>query len=75
MVTPRCEVRVNPVALRVIRELRGVTTASLADKASVSRPYVSLIESGARSPRSDVVKRLAAALDVPVAAISLATSQ
>jgi len=54
----------NPV--RVWREYRELTQQLLADKADISKPYLSQIENGAREPSLSVIKRLAAALSVDV---------
>lgn len=42
----------------------GKSIQQLADEVSVSRSYVSEIESGKKNPRRDVVERLARRLDV-----------
>jgi len=52
----------NPV--RVMRTYRGLTTAALAKKAGISRPYLTMIESGRRTGTADVMKRLAKALAI-----------
>ena len=52
----------NP--LRVWREHRGMTAKALAEAAGVSQPYMSELEGGHKQPSVDVLKRLAAALDV-----------
>jgi DNA-binding XRE family transcriptional regulator len=53
----------NP--LRVWREYRRLTQDQLADKAGVSKPYLSQIETGERAG-SAVLPRIAAALDLTV---------
>ncbi|MBW7836027.1 MAG: helix-turn-helix transcriptional regulator [Sphingomonadales bacterium] len=52
----------NPV--HVMRTYRGLTTAALAKKAGISRPYLTMIESGRRTGTADVMKRLAKALAI-----------
>ncbi|HVM80802.1 MAG TPA: helix-turn-helix transcriptional regulator [Stellaceae bacterium] len=52
----------NP--MRVWREYRKLTQQQLADKAGISKPYLSQLETGAREASVGVVRRLAAALRV-----------
>ena len=52
--------------IRVWREYRKLTQQQLADKVGVSKPYLSQLESGAREASVNVIKRLAAALEVDV---------
>jgi DNA-binding XRE family transcriptional regulator len=52
----------NPI--RVWREFRALTQQQLAGKAGISKPYLSQLESGKRRGTTDVLKRLALALDV-----------
>jgi DNA-binding XRE family transcriptional regulator len=54
----------NPV--RVWREYRKLTQQQLADKAGISKPYLSQLECSAREASVSVIKRLAAALEVDV---------
>ncbi|MCG7284989.1 helix-turn-helix domain-containing protein [Cellulomonas sp. ACRRI] len=62
--------RLNGASLRVIREAYGVSLSDLALRAQVSRPFVSLMESGARQPSAATLRQLADALGVPIEAIS-----
>jgi DNA-binding XRE family transcriptional regulator len=55
--------------IRVWREHRGLTQQQLADKAGLSKPYVSQIESKARVPSLDAMKRIATALGTDVDAL------
>ncbi len=50
--------------LRAWRKHRGLTLASLAAQAGVSRGYLSQIENGHKAGALDLFRRLAAALDV-----------
>ena len=52
--------------VRAWREHRAMTLQALADAAGVSRPYVSQIESGRRIGTAATLKKLAAALGVPM---------
>jgi DNA-binding XRE family transcriptional regulator len=52
----------NP--LRVWRKFRTLTQQQLADKAGISKPYLSQLEAGKRRGTAEVLKRLAQALDV-----------
>jgi DNA-binding XRE family transcriptional regulator len=53
-------------AVRVWRAYRELTQQQLAEKARISKPYLSQLESGAREASVSVLKRLAAALKVDV---------
>lgn len=50
----------NPI--RVWREYRGLTQQQLADRAGVSKPYLSQLESGKRRGGVEVLKKIAQAL-------------
>ncbi len=50
----------NPV--KVWRTHRNLTLQALADKAEISKPYLSQLESGKRSGSTDVLKKIAEAL-------------
>ena len=52
----------NPI--RVWREHRGFTQQQLADKAGISKPYLSQLESGKRTGTTDVVSAIAQALQL-----------
>jgi DNA-binding XRE family transcriptional regulator len=52
--------------LKVWREFRGFTQQQLAERARISKPYLSQIENRAREPSVSVLKRLAAALKLDV---------
>jgi DNA-binding XRE family transcriptional regulator len=52
----------NPI--RVWREYRALTQLQLATKASISKPYLSQLESGKRRGTTEVLKRIAQALNV-----------
>jgi transcriptional regulator with XRE-family HTH domain len=53
--------------LRELREERKLTQEELAKRAQITRSHLSLLELGRRkNPSLNVLKRLAAALDVPV---------
>jgi transcriptional regulator with XRE-family HTH domain len=49
-----------------VRRLRGLTQERLAERASITTSYLARIETGARKPTLDVVRRLAEALGVEV---------
>jgi len=53
-------------ALRALREQRGLTIASLARQVGISAAAISQIESGAVQPSVMTLRKLAAALGVPV---------
>jgi len=52
--------------VRAWRESRGLTQEALAEQAGVSAPYVSQIESGKRIGAVRTLRRIAAALHVPL---------
>ena len=52
--------------LKAWREHRGLTLQALADVAGVSKPYISQIEGGKRDGTAATMKKLGAALGVPV---------
>ncbi|SEI14917.1 helix-turn-helix domain-containing protein [Paraburkholderia hospita] len=61
--------------LKAWRLYRRMTTKELGAKASVSTSYITLIETGRRPGTRDVVDRLSAALDTPVAALGVKPSK
>ena len=53
--------------IRALREAQGMTQEALAARAKVTRPYVTMLETGAKkNPSLVILKRLAKALDVSV---------
>ena len=50
--------------IRVYRENRGFSQDQLAEQAKISKPFLSQIENGIRTPSLDTLKRLAEALRV-----------
>ena len=56
--------------LRAWREHRGMTLQALADAAGISAPYISQIEGGKRAGTTATLKKLAAALGLPLAALT-----
>lgn len=52
----------NPI--RVWREYRGLTQQQVAEKAGISKPYLSQLESGKRNGTTDILKNIAQALHV-----------
>lgn len=61
--------RINPDALKVIRERSGLSQAALGRAANVSQGHISQLEAGIKEPRPEMVRRLASTLGVPVAAL------
>jgi len=53
--------------VKVWREHRGLTQQALADKAGLSKPYVSQIEASKRLPSARAYRSLADALEIEVA--------
>ena len=56
--------------LRAWREHRGMTLQALADAAGISAPYICQIEGGKRAGTTATLKKLAAALGLPLAALT-----
>lgn len=52
--------------IRLWREHRGLTLEALAERADISKAYLSQIENGKRAGTVKTVKALAAALEVPL---------
>jgi len=52
----------NPI--KVWREYRGLTQQQLADKVKISKPYLSQIETGKRTGKTEILSAIAKALDV-----------
>jgi DNA-binding XRE family transcriptional regulator len=52
----------NPI--KVWREYRGLTQQQLADAVEISKPYLSQIETGKRSGTTEILSRIAKALDI-----------
>jgi transcriptional regulator with XRE-family HTH domain len=53
--------------IRTLREAQGMTQEELAARVKVTRPYVTMLETGAKkNPSLVILKRLAKALNVPV---------
>jgi transcriptional regulator with XRE-family HTH domain len=53
-------------AIRVIRTAKGINRRELAERSGVSYPYLSEIEAGKKTPSSQRVEDIAAAIGVPV---------
>ena len=58
-------------ALKAWREHKGLTLQALADAAGLSKAFVSQIESGKRTGTAATLKKLAAALGVPMDALTV----
>jgi len=52
--------------IRLWRARRGLTQQELADRAGISKPYLSQIESGKRQGTVETLAAIARALDVPL---------
>ena len=53
--------------IKRLRETKGLTQAELAKKAKVTRPYITMLESGVR--KTPMLQRLAKAFSVSVTAL------
>lgn len=52
-------------AARIMRALRNMTQGELAKKASLDTSYISLLESGKRTPSAKALEKICKALAVP----------
>jgi DNA-binding XRE family transcriptional regulator len=50
--------------IRVFRKYRGLTISALAEKAGLTQPYISEIETGKKAGSFDAMKAIAEALDL-----------
>lgn len=55
-----------PMRLKQLREAKGWSQATLADRAGVSREYIARLETGKHDPPLSRVEKLATALGVPI---------
>jgi len=58
-------------AIRILRVARGLRQQELAVKAGLDPSYVSLLESGKRTPSSDALSAIAKALGSPLEVLHL----
>ncbi|MFK7839028.1 MAG: helix-turn-helix transcriptional regulator [Bdellovibrionales bacterium] len=56
--------------IRVLRKYRGLTQAELAERADISRPYLTEIETGKKDGSIRAMRGLAEALGVPVGLVA-----
>lgn len=56
-------------ALRLIRVFHDLKQNELADKLEISKSYLSEIESGRKTPSTDLIESYAALFDLPVSSI------
>ena len=61
-------------AIRTIRAARQLSQKQLAERACISASYISLVESGSRTPSPDVISTISRVLEVPVFLLSLFAS-
>lgn len=59
------------ITIAVLREAQHLSTSELARRAGLSRQYMSRIQRGDRGASGDALTRIAKALGVPVASITL----
>jgi transcriptional regulator with XRE-family HTH domain len=62
-------VKINPVALRTIRQLSGFSQAELARRTGISQGHISQIEAGQKHPRPRTLRLLAEHLGVPLGSL------
>ena len=56
--------------IKILRKYRGLTQAELAEKADISRPYLTEIETGKKDGSIRAMRGLAEALGVPVGMVA-----
>lgn len=61
--------RLNPAAVRALRERSGMTVTALALAAGIKQAHLSNIEAGRRNASPEIVKAIASALRVELPAI------
>ena len=57
--------------MRVLREARGISLSALARSAGVGKATLSGLENGTRNPTLETMYAIAAALSVPMSALTL----
>lgn len=57
---------VNPEMIQLARESRGLNRTELAAQIGVTQPHISQLETAQRSPSSEVMQAICAALDYPI---------
>lgn len=62
--------RTNGAAVRAIREALGMSQQVLANRCSITKPFVSMVENSVNQPSPQVARRLAQELAVPLDAIT-----
>lgn len=65
--------QINPAALKALRESGGYSQLSLSEVSKVNQGHISKLEAADKpvNVRPDTVKKLATALNVPLAAITV----
>ena len=61
--------RLNHQALRVIRELNGLSQSKAAELAGIDRPNYAHMEAGRRKGTPEQIRKIALMLDVPMTAL------
>ena len=55
--------------LKLLRRYQGLNQATLAEKLGISRSYISEIESGKRTPSTDLLGRYAEVFNIPLSSL------
>lgn len=63
-----------PLAIKAIREAKGLSGSTVATACLMSHAHLCNIESGHRKPTDEALDKIAAALGVPTDAISIEVS-
>lgn len=64
--------KVDPEALKALRLARGETQVSLAARAGLTEQTLNYAERGRKQPRLGTLKKLSAALNVPISEFAIA---
>lgn len=57
-------------AIEAIRKKKGISQGELADKATITQSYLSLVENNVKEPKIKTLRKIAKALDLPLAILS-----
>ena len=67
--------KTNGTAIRALREMAGISQASLAARAKLSKSYLCEVELGSYQPSMAKAQRIANVLGVPLDAITYSTAE
>lgn len=62
--------RIDPEALRKVRESKGISARALSERVGMSNSYISQVERGSYLPPHERVRQIAKELDTTISSIS-----